>query len=424
MVDGLGATDGLADSRHTAIGDKLGLGSLDVLDASLLELGVDVVLGDLDLELTGEGIERKGLAGNIVGLLVKVADELLHGQAGSRQPGVEGHAAGSEVGQEVLAKLLKDGLLVVGVHLVELQALGESGDATVLLLGRQAGSLVLLDLDLDGVAHSVDAVEAKVGLDELVGELGGVADLDALDGDLDGVGLGLLALLGLVGPGDGLDVVNVGADQGLVELLGVAVATGDEHAALGSEVVGVLDGLEVDGHIVVSLDGATLDVLEGGTVVEEHLDLVIDLGLGDLRGRHLDLDSVEGRELGSRTQGELDGVGVVLVILGEVELLVVTVLGGDDVQLVEDGGLVGSDQVVGGLSEGSLGAKSGVDDRTGGLACTEAREAVLLGGVLVGLLDRGVDVGGRDGDRSGELGVLDVRSGDVQHVPPHTAQLI
>ena len=238
------------------------------------------------------------------------------------------------------------------------------------------------------------------------------------------MGLGLLALLDLVGPGDGLDVVNVSADQGLVELLGVAVATGDEHAALGGEVVSVLDGLEVDGHIVVSLDGTTLDVLEGGTVVEEHLDLVVDLGLGDLRGRHLDLDGVEGGELSGRTQGELDGVGVVLVILGEVELLVVTVLGGDDVQLVEDGGLVGGDQVVGGLSEGSLGAKSRVDDRTGSLTGAEAREAILLGGVLVGLLDRGVDVGGRDGDRSGELGVLDVRSGDVQHVPPHTAQLI
>ena len=424
MVDSLGATDGLADGRHAAIGDELGLGSLDVLDAGLLELGIDVVLGDLDLELAGKSVESQGLAGNVVGLLVQVADELLHGQAGSGQPGVQSHAAGSEVGQEVLAKLLKDGLLVVGVHFLELQALGESGDATVLLLGREAGSLVLLDLDLDGVAHSVDAVEAKVGLDELVGELGGVADLDALDGDLDGVGLGLLALLDLVGPGDGLDVVNVGANQGLVELLGVAVATGDEHAALGGKVVGVLDGLEVDGDVVLGLDGATLDVLEGGTVVEEHLDLVVDLGLGDLRRGHLDLDSVEGGELGGGTQGELDGVGVVLVILGEVELLVVTVLGGDDVQLVEDGGLVGGDQVVGGLSEGSLGAKSRIDDRTGGLAGAEAREAVLLGGVLVGLLDRGVDVGGRDGDRSGELGVLDVRSGDVQHVPPHTAQLI
>ena len=41
VVDGLGATDRLADSRHTAIGDKLGLGSLDVLDAGRAALGVD-----------------------------------------------------------------------------------------------------------------------------------------------------------------------------------------------------------------------------------------------------------------------------------------------------------------------------------------------------------------------------------------------
>lgn len=71
VVDGLGATDGLADGRHAAIGDELGLGSLDVLDAGLLELGVDVVLGDLDLELTGEGVESQGLTGNVVGLLVQ-----------------------------------------------------------------------------------------------------------------------------------------------------------------------------------------------------------------------------------------------------------------------------------------------------------------------------------------------------------------
>ena len=63
VVDGLGATDGLADSRHAAIGDELSLGSLDVLDASLLELGVDVVLGDLNLELTGKGVQSQGLAG-------------------------------------------------------------------------------------------------------------------------------------------------------------------------------------------------------------------------------------------------------------------------------------------------------------------------------------------------------------------------
>ena len=49
VVDSLGATDGLTDGRHAAIGDELGLGSLDVLDAGLLELGVDVVLGQTAL---------------------------------------------------------------------------------------------------------------------------------------------------------------------------------------------------------------------------------------------------------------------------------------------------------------------------------------------------------------------------------------
>lgn len=191
------------------------------LDAGLLELGVNIILGDLNLELTSEGVESQGLTGNVVGLLVQVADELLHGQAGSGQPGVQRQPRAARLDRKFWPSSSKDGLLVVGVHLVELQTLGESGDATVLLLGREAGSLVLLDLDLDGVAHGVDAVKAKVGLDELVSELGGVANLDALDGDLDGVGLGLLALLDLVGPGDGLDVVNVGAIRASLNSLGL-----------------------------------------------------------------------------------------------------------------------------------------------------------------------------------------------------------
>ena len=155
-------------------------------------------------------------------------------------------------------------------------------------------------------------------------------------------------------------------------------------------------------------------------IAKQHVDLGVDLGLGDLRGRHLDLDGLIGGETGLGTQGELYLISVVLVILDEIDVLVVALLGGDDVELVEDGGLGGADQVVGGLGERGLGAEGGVDDRTRGLTGAEAREAVLLGGILVSLLDRGVDVGGRDGDRSGELGVLDVRSGDVQHVPPHT----
>lgn len=154
-------------------------------------------------------------------------------------------------------------------------------------------------------------------------------------------------------------------------------------------------------------------------VTHEHVDLLVDLGLGDLRGGHLDLDGVVGGELSGRAQGELDGVGVVGAIGAQVDLLVIALLDGNDVQLVEDVALVGADQLVGGLREHGVLAQGGVDHGTRGLAGAEAGETILLGGSLVGLLDDGVDVGGRDGDRSGELGVLHVRS-DVQRSSSNT----
>ena len=76
-VDGLGTTDGVADGRHAALGNKGGLGSLDVLDAGALELLVDVLVGDLELELAGQGVESEGLASDVVSLLVQVGDERL-----------------------------------------------------------------------------------------------------------------------------------------------------------------------------------------------------------------------------------------------------------------------------------------------------------------------------------------------------------
>ena len=178
------------------------------------------------------------------------------------------------------------------------------------------------------------------------------------------------------------------------------------------------DVLDVDGHVVGALDGA-LDVLEGGVVAHEHVDLLVDLGLGDLRRGHLDLNSVVGGQRGGRTQGELDGVGVVGAVGAQVDLLVIALLDRDDVELVEDVALVGADQLVGGLREHGLLAQSGVDHGTRSLTGTEAREAVLLGGLLVGLLDYRVDVGSRNGDRSGELGVLHLRS-DVQRSSSRT----
>ena len=95
MVDGLGATDGLADGRHAAIGDELGLGSLDVLDASLLELSVDVVLGDLNLELAGESVESQGLTATSLACLCRspMNCSMVRPEAGSQVSSVMPRAA-------------------------------------------------------------------------------------------------------------------------------------------------------------------------------------------------------------------------------------------------------------------------------------------------------------------------------------------
>ena len=149
----------------------------------------------------------------------------------------------------------------------------------------------------------------------------------------------------------------------------------------------------------------------------------VDLCLGDLCRGHLDLDGVIRSQDDGGTEGELDGIGVVLTVAAQIDVLVVALLDGDNVELVENVGLVGADQLVGGLSENGLAAQHAVDDGTRGLAGAEARETVLLGSSLVGLLDGGINVGSGNGDRSGKLGVLHVRSRDVQRSSSNTIGL-
>ncbi len=106
-IDGLGTADGVADGGHAAVGEELCLGGLDVLDAGALELAVDVLIGDLDLELAGERVKGEGLTGDVVGLTVQVGDEVLGADAVGLQPAVEAHAAGGKALQEVLAELAR-----------------------------------------------------------------------------------------------------------------------------------------------------------------------------------------------------------------------------------------------------------------------------------------------------------------------------
>ena len=130
-----------------------------------------------------------------------------------------------------------------------------------------------------------------------------LALLDGLDGELDGSLLGAL-LLG--SPGDGLGLVDLHAKQGLGDGGRKVVGGHGNHAALAGDALGALDVLDVDGDEVLALDAA-LDVLDGGVIAHEHVDLGVDLALGDLRRRHLDGDGVIAGELGGGTKGELDG---------------------------------------------------------------------------------------------------------------------
>ena len=180
---------------------------------------------------------------------------------------------------------------------------------------------------------------------------------------------------------------------------------------------GAVNVLDVNGDDVTGLDGTVLlDVLVSHLIAEELVDLPVDLGLGGLLGREVDLGGVIGGELSGRTHADGSGHHVVGTLSDK---LGVGVLGakvhaahGGNVELLEHHGLDGGEEVVGGLGEHGLAADDAVDHRARRVATTEALEVVLLGDVLVGLGDCLVHVGGRDGDRGGHLLVDGLLSGD------------
>ena len=175
-----------------------------------------------------------------------------------------------------------------------------------------------------------------------------------------------------------------------------------------------VDVLDVDADDVTLGDLAVLvGVLIGHLVGEELVELPVDLGLGGLLGGHVDLGGVIALELGLGANVDGDG-GLVVEVLHDKGGLVAE---GDlaqrgDVELLDDGGVGGVEQVVGGLGEDGLETHHVVDDGTGNVAATEALEGVLVGDLRVGLLDGRVDVGGRDGDLGGQLVVLRLLRGD------------
>ena len=222
-----------------------------------------------------------------------------------------------------------------------------------------------------------------------------------------------LVLVGL-DPLDVLGLAGLHADDGLLELGGKLHAVQGDGAVLGGEVAGALDVLDVDADDVTLGDLAVLvGVLVGHLVGEELVELPVNLCLGNLLGGHVDLGGVIALELGLGADVDGDG-GLVVGVLHDEGGLVAE---GDlaqrgDVELLDDGGVGGVEQVVGGLGEDGLEAHHVVDDGAGNVAATEALEGVLVGDLRVGLLDGRVDVGGRDGDLGGQLVVLRLLRGD------------
>ena len=342
--------------------------------------------------MANQGIEGKGLAGDVVGLHLQVGHERLLGHAVGHQPVVERGAARGELVHEVLAELTEDGL-GIGRGGLALEALGQlAGHAVLLELGNRL-LLLLANLLGDGLAHGGDVGEAEVVLRELVGQLGELALDEAVEGDVNLGDDGLRGLLALGGSGLGhlegdlLLVARLHADEALVERLGHGAHAELVEAVLEVDRVGVLDALALEVDRVAGLDGAALDVLILAEVAAERLDLGVDLGLGGLLGRQGDLDRVERGQLELGTDGVAHLEGEVLAVLDGLGVGEGRVAHRNDVLLLENLRLERVDQRLGGLGQDGGLADVVVDDGTRGMAGTESREAVLLRELLVGVRD-------------------------------------
>ena len=282
--------------------------------------------------------------------------------------------------------------------LEELLEQGVAGQGHAVALGIGGGLLAQVVLEL------VDGVELGGHLGKFVVGLGQLAHLDGLSGHLDQRLLaGVLTTGELAGEGGGLPGGQ--ALQGLIQAL--------EHVALADLVGDALDGLDllvvdggqhVQGHEVAVL-GGTVHAHQGAEALAQlgqaHLDgVVIDRGLLDL-----DLDGGELRQLELGAHVLLDDEHEVAV-LGAVQArdLVDLDLGAaDGLELHLGSGLLV--QLGQGLVHGLLHdrgtAEALLHEAGGNLALAEARDLNLVGDLLGGCLDGGLQL--VEGHLDGEL---------------------
>ena len=250
----------------------------------------------------------------------------------------------------------------------------------------------------------VERVELARDLREVVVGLGKLALLDGGDGDGDLGGLALVVAAEELRL-EGGRLAGGERVEGLVDALEQLARAELVRDAAGGVDLGVVDdGDEVEGHEVAGLGGA-VDRDERAEAAAEALELLGDLLVADLDGVDRELEAVVVGQLDLGAHVDLDREEQVA---GEV--LLVRPL--DDVGL---GAAEGAQLVLGHrgavepvealvdrvLEHGGL-ADPLVDDGRRHLALAEARHVDLLGDVLVGVGDAGLQLLGRH--RDGELG--------------------
>ena len=282
--------------------------------------------------------------------------------------------------------------------------------ATAFRQARQHVGLLARDGLGDAGAQVLEALEAERVLGPLVGDLGQVLLLDDLDLHLEVDLVGLArqrrqhdGRIGRHVEGERGGLALLEADELLVEFGREQVGAQAVGAVLRREgrdllalVVGGLHG-QVDVAVGLHLRGGR-GVLERVVVLAQGLDLLLDLGVGCALGGQLDGDGLVARELELRLHrdGERERVG--LAALDEVGLVELGLGDGEQAAVVDGEGVGAVHDVVGDRGQHGFLAERVVDDRARGLALAEPGEVVLVGEVLVGPLDAGIDILGIDGD--------------------------